>query len=109
VALLRNVMRLTAPNPGVMTGPGTNSYLVGDPATGTWPSTPARPTPSTWSACGARRAGDIRMIVCTHSHPDHSPGARAAAGLCAAAAHPPILGLPSAPTARAAQPVHTPT
>jgi recombination protein RecT len=29
--LLRNVMRLTAPNPGVMTGPGTNSYLVGDP------------------------------------------------------------------------------
>jgi recombination protein RecT len=27
-------MRLTAPNPGVMTGPGTNSYLVGDPRTG---------------------------------------------------------------------------
>ena len=25
VALLRNVMRLTAPNPGVMTGPGTNA------------------------------------------------------------------------------------
>ena len=38
VPLLRNVMRLTAPNPGVMTGPGTNSYLVGDPATGSWPS-----------------------------------------------------------------------
>ena len=25
VPLLRNVQRLTAPNPGVMTGPGTNS------------------------------------------------------------------------------------
>ena len=34
VPLLKNVMRLTAPNPGVMTGPGTNSYVVGDPATG---------------------------------------------------------------------------
>ena len=34
VALLKNVMRLTAPNPGVMTGPGTNSYLVGDADTG---------------------------------------------------------------------------
>ena len=34
VPLLKNVMRLTAPNPGAMTGPGTNSYLVGDPATG---------------------------------------------------------------------------
>jgi recombination protein RecT len=35
VALLKNVQRLTAPNPGFMTGPGTNSYLVGDPATAT--------------------------------------------------------------------------
>jgi len=34
VPLLKNVLRLTAPNPGVMTGPGTNSYLVGDPSTG---------------------------------------------------------------------------
>ena len=34
VRLLRNVMRLTAPNPGFMTGPGTNSYLVGDASTG---------------------------------------------------------------------------
>lgn len=34
VPLLKNVQRLTAPNPGVMTGPGTNSYLVGDPRTG---------------------------------------------------------------------------
>ena len=35
MSLLKNVLRLTAPNPGVMmTGPGTNSYLVGDPNTG---------------------------------------------------------------------------
>ncbi|RYF61934.1 MAG: MBL fold metallo-hydrolase, partial [Comamonadaceae bacterium] len=48
--------------------------------------------------------GDIRMIVCTHSHPDHSPGAAPLQALVAAHGReaPPILGLPSAPTARAA-------
>ena len=102
--LLRNVMRLTAPNPGVMTGPGTNSYLVGDPATGFIAIDPG-PADSEhldklWRAAG----GDIRMIVCTHSHPDHSPGAAPLQALCVQAGKPPppILGLPSAPTARAA-------
>jgi recombination protein RecT len=53
-----------------------------------------------WRAAG----GDIRMIVCTHSHPDHSPGAAPLQALCktAGCAAPPILGLPSATTARAA-------
>ena len=93
-------MRLTAPNPGVMTGPGTNSYLVGDPATGYLAIDPGPNEPEhlerLWRAAG----GDIRMIVCTHSHPDHSPGARPLQALCTG--KPPILGLPSAPTARAA-------
>jgi recombination protein RecT len=44
--------------------------------------------------------GDIRMIVCTHSHADHSPGAAPLQALCKTT-KPPILGLPSAPTARA--------
>ena len=104
VPLLRNVQRLTAPNPGVMTGPGTNSYLVGDPATGFIAIDPgpadAEHLDKLWRAAG----GDIRMIVCTHSHPDHSPGAAPLQALCGQAgrAAPPILGLPSAPTARAA-------
>ncbi|MCZ8222117.1 MAG: MBL fold metallo-hydrolase [Acidovorax sp.] len=104
VPLLRNVMRLTAPNPGVMTGPGTNSYLVGDPATGFIAIDPGPADPEhldkLWRAAG----GDIRMIVCTHSHPDHSPGAAPLQALCVQAGKPPppILGLPSAPTARAA-------
>ncbi len=100
VPLLKNVMRLTAPNPGAMTGPGTNSYLVGDPATGYAAIDPGPNEPEhlerLWRAAG----GDIRMIVCTHSHPDHSPGARPLQALCSG--KPPILGLPSAPTARAA-------
>jgi glyoxylase-like metal-dependent hydrolase (beta-lactamase superfamily II)/8-oxo-dGTP pyrophosphatase MutT (NUDIX family) len=100
VALLNNLQRLTAPNPGVMTGPGTNSYLVGEPATGYIVIDPgpadADHLQRLWLAAG----GDIRMIVCTHSHPDHSPGALPLQALCAN--QPPILGLPSAPTARAA-------
>ena len=105
VALLKNVMRLTAPNPGAMTGPGTNSYLVGDTDTGFIAIDPG-PDDSAhlqrlWRAAG----GDIRMIVCTHSHPDHSPGARPLQALCAKP--PPIVGLASAPTA-AANSVFTP-
>lgn len=100
VALLKNVQRLTAPNPGVMTGPGTNTYLVGDPATGYIAIDPgpadADHLQRLWRAAG----GDIRFIVCTHSHPDHSPGARPLQALCKG--QPPIYGLPSAPTARAA-------
>jgi recombination protein RecT len=100
VALLKNLMRLTAPNPGVMTGPGTNSYLVGEPGSGYIVIDPGPADPEhierLWRAAG----GDIRMIVCTHSHPDHSPGAKPLQALCANT--PPILGLPSAPTARTA-------
>jgi recombination protein RecT len=102
VPLLRNVQRLTAPNPGVMTGPGTNSYLVGDPATGHIAIDPGPDEPGhlerLWRAAG----GDIRAIVCTHSHPDHAPGAARLQALCAAGGRdkPPVLGLPSAATAR---------
>jgi glyoxylase-like metal-dependent hydrolase (beta-lactamase superfamily II)/8-oxo-dGTP pyrophosphatase MutT (NUDIX family) len=100
VRLLKNVMRLTAPNPSVMTGPGTNSYLVGDPATGYIAIDPGpddrEHLERLWHAAG----GDIRMIVCTHSHTDHSPGARPLQSLCAT--RPPILGLASAATARPA-------
>ncbi len=99
VPLLKNVQRLTAPNPGAMTGPGTNSYLVGDAASGYIAIDPG-PADSAhverlWQAAG----GDIRMIVCTHSHPDHAPGAARLQALCTP--RPPIRGLPSASTARA--------
>jgi recombination protein RecT len=104
VPLLKNVLRLTAPNAGAMTGPGTNSYLVGDPSTGYIAIDPGPADvdhlDKLWRAAG----GDIRLIVCTHSHPDHSPGAAPLQMLCRAAGNalPPILGLPSVATARAA-------
>lgn len=99
VPLLQNVQRLTAPNPGVMTGPGTNSYLVGDPNTGYIAIDPGpadhEHLQRIWRAAG----GQIKAIVCTHSHPDHSPGAAPLQALCTH--KPPILGLASKPTARA--------
>ncbi len=104
VPLLRNLQRLTAANPGAMTGPGTNSYLVGDPSTGYIAIDPGPADEAhlerLWHAAG----GDIRAIVCTHSHADHAPGAAPLAARVAAAGRPrpPVLGQPSAPTARAA-------
>lgn len=103
VPLLKHVQRLTAPNPGFMTGPGTNSYIVGDPLTGHIVIDPGPNDPThlerLWRAAG----GDIRQIVCTHSHPDHSPGALPLQQWCVQAGQTPpaILGLPSASTARA--------
>jgi glyoxylase-like metal-dependent hydrolase (beta-lactamase superfamily II)/8-oxo-dGTP pyrophosphatase MutT (NUDIX family) len=98
VALLKNVQRLTAPNPGAMTGPGTNSYLVGEPATGYVVIDPGPADSDHIEKLWRASAGDIRFIVCTHSHPDHSPGALPLQALCGS--RPPILGLPSAATAR---------
>lgn len=101
VPLLKNVMRLTAPNPGAMTGPGTNSYIVGDAATG---YIVIDPGPNDFDHIGRlwrATQGDIRMIVCTHSHADHSPGAAPLQALCKNGSKPPILGLASKPTARA--------
>lgn len=104
VRLLPHVLRLTAPNPGVMTGPGTNSYLVGSAACG-WIVIDPGPDEAAhierlWQCTG----GDIRLIVCTHSHADHAPAARPLQALCATRSGrtPPVLGLPSAATAHAA-------
>lgn len=100
VPLLRNVMRLTAPNPGAMTGPGTNSYLVGDSSTGFLVIDPGPADADHLQGLHRAAGGDIRMIVCTHSHADHSPGAKPLQDLCRVP--PPIFGLPSAATARVA-------
>ena len=99
VPLLKNVMRLTAPNPGMMTGPGTNSYIVGTSSTGYIVIDPGPDNAAHIQRLFDATGGRIEAIVCTHSHPDHSPGAKPLQALCAQ--RPPILGLPSADTARA--------
>ena len=98
VPLLKNLMRLTAPNPGAMTGPGTNSYIVGDADSGYIVIDPGPNEPAHIARLAAATGGDVRMIVCTHSHADHAPGAAPLQALCKG--RPPILGLPSLATAR---------
>lgn len=102
VPLRKNLMRLTAPNPGMMTGPGTNSYLVGDAHTGYIAIDPGPNDAEHLQRLHDAAGGDIRYIVCTHSHPDHSPGASPLQAMVLLSGHarPPIMGLPSAPTAR---------
>jgi glyoxylase-like metal-dependent hydrolase (beta-lactamase superfamily II) len=67
------VTRIIAPNGGVMTGPGTNTYLVG-----TQELIVIDPGPddeSHMQAILAAADGPIRWILCTHTHMDHAPGA----------------------------------
>jgi len=98
VPLLKHVRRLTAPNPGIMTGPGTNSYIVGDAGSGYIVIDPGPDDAGHVRRLHAATGGRIQAIVCTHSHPDHSPAARPLQALCASP--PPILGLASAASAR---------
>lgn len=71
------VRRLVAPNAGVMTGPGTNTYLLGDDEVAVLDPGPALPEhiDAILDTAGDR----IRWIVCTHTHPDHSPAWKAVA------------------------------
>lgn len=75
VRLSSRVRRVTAPNPGMMTGPGTNTYLVGDAATGIAVVDPGPAIDSHVDAILAAADGPVRWIFCTHTHIDHSPAA----------------------------------
>ena len=75
VQLTPRVRRLTAPNSGMMTGPGTNSYIIG-----TTELTVIDPGPEIESHIAALIAAvdtRLRRIVTTHTHFDHSPAVRA--------------------------------
>ena len=98
--------RVIAPNPGMMTGPGTNTYLVGrrslaviDPG----PDIDAH-VEAIVSAAADR---PIRWILCTHTHRDHSPAASALRERTGAT----VIGLPAPPGATQDQdfePEHVP-
>ncbi len=92
VPLLKNVQRLTAPNPGRMTGPGTNTYIVGEPGAYAVID-PGPDDPVHIERIAAIVGKDLKYILCTHSHPDHSPGAAPLKKITGA----PILGAPSGP------------
>lgn len=80
VRLSPRILRVTAPNPGMMTGPGTNSYFVGDPQADRWALIDPGPAdPLHLAALQAAAPGPVRWVLATHTHRDHSPGAAAAA------------------------------
>jgi len=75
VSLSGRVTRVTAPNPSVMTGPGTNTYLIGDAANGVAVIDPGPLDAEHVGTILEEAPGSIRWILCTHTHVDHSPGA----------------------------------
>jgi glyoxylase-like metal-dependent hydrolase (beta-lactamase superfamily II) len=77
VALPDGVACVTAPNPSLMTGEGTNSYLI---AGGARACAIVDPGPDddahlTHLAHLATAHGGARAILVTHGHPDHAAGA----------------------------------
>jgi len=68
------VRRLVAPNPGPMTGAGTNTYLIGN-AGDVAVLDPGPAIEAHVEAILAAAGDDISRVVCTHTHPDHSPAA----------------------------------
>jgi len=89
----RLVTRVTAPNPGMMTGPGTNTYLVGDGDLAVIDPGPA--IVSHVEAVLAAGAGRIKWVLCTHTHLDHSPAATAIRNATGAQ----LIGRPAPPGA----------
>ena len=74
------LVRITARNGSMMTGPGTNTYLLrgaGDDwvAIDPGPDEPAHVDALVTEL--ARRGGRLRAILVTHTHADHSPAAQA--------------------------------
>lgn len=70
VAIAPGVLRVVAPNASAMTGPGTNTYLLGDP-----PVAVLDPGPddARHLAVLCALAPRLERIFITHTHRDHSP------------------------------------
>jgi glyoxylase-like metal-dependent hydrolase (beta-lactamase superfamily II)/8-oxo-dGTP pyrophosphatase MutT (NUDIX family) len=76
VRLSSRIIRVTASNASVMTGPGTNTYLVGGGARNEWAVIDPGPVDAVHVQAVIDAApGRITRIFATHTHSDHSPGA----------------------------------
>jgi glyoxylase-like metal-dependent hydrolase (beta-lactamase superfamily II) len=72
--LAPNVVRVVAPNPSPLTGPGTNTYVLGS-GPGFLVVDPGPDDSTHIDRILAVTNARISVVLCTHSHPDHSPGA----------------------------------
>ena len=74
VRLSPRLIRVSANNGSMMTGPGTNTYLVGGGAANEWAVIDPGPLDELHVAAILEAApGPIRWIFVTHTHNDHSP------------------------------------
>src|SRR5690554_734223 len=74
VEVAAGVVRLTAPNPGMMTGPGTNTYILGFER-----FTVIDPGPANEAHIERileLTGGLVDQVLVTHTHQDHSPAVR---------------------------------
>lgn len=87
--LADGIRRLVAPNPSMMTGPGTNTYLFGKKEVAVLDPGPR--IASHIAMIQKIANAPIRWVLVTHTHPDHSP----AAVPLAAATGAMLLGMPA--------------
>ena len=74
VRLSPRLIRVTANNGSLMTGPGTNTYLIGGGPRNEWAVIDPGPLDEAHiEAILAATPGPIRWIFATHTHNDHSP------------------------------------
>jgi glyoxylase-like metal-dependent hydrolase (beta-lactamase superfamily II) len=82
------VRRIVASNPGMMTGPGTNTYLLGTREIAVLD--PGPDDAAHLRAILAAAGGAIRWVIVTHTHRDHSPLAH----VLAAETRATLIGMP---------------
>lgn len=87
------IERLLAPNPGLYTGPGTNTYVVSD--RGEAVVIDPGPRIDVHAAAIVAALGDLQPVgvVATHTHPDHAPMANPLAAMLDV----PVYGFTSGP------------
>ena len=69
------IVRIVAPNPGPMTGDGTNTYLYGSGPCAVIDPGPDIPEHLDAVKAAAAERGGIGSVLLTHSHGDHAGGA----------------------------------
>lgn len=84
VVVAEGVRRVTCPNPGPMTFTGTQTYLVGTGEVAVIDPGPEMPEHLAAIEAALAPGERIATLLVTHSHRDHSPGARALAARCGA-------------------------